>query len=301
MRNFLAFCFCIAAGYAFAQPRYQVFDTRDPKLKSFSVYAQAGTANYFGDLCPTGDCYSNSKVNFGGGVTYRLNDYFFFNLNAQYYRIGASDIEFGNASRIKRNLSFRADNFEVCALANFEFLNYNTFRYLSRKEFPISMFIFTGVGFTTNNPKALYRGEYVALRPLKTEGVSYGALAAVLPIGLGIGYKVLDNLSVQLAAGYRFTSTDYLDDVSANYVDPSTLSPLAQSLAFRGNEVGFAGYGPGSKRGNPGSNDGYMLVNLRVEYDLPNVPFLKLTTRQTTKKSKSTISAPTRQIKSKKQ
>lgn len=301
MRNFFALCFLVIAASALAQPRYQVFDTRDPKLKSFSVYLQAGTANYFGDLCPTGDCYSNSKVNFGGGVSYRLNDYFFFNLNAQYYRIGASDIEFGNASRIKRNLSFRADNFELNFQANFEFLNYNAFRYMSRKEFPISMFLFTGFGFTTNNPKALYRGEYVALRPLKTEGKSYGAISAVLPIGLGIGYKVLDNLSVQLMAGYRFTATDYLDDVSSTYVDPNTLgSSLAQTLAFRGNEVGFAGYGPGSQRGNPGSNDGYILVNLRVEYDLPNVPFLKMTSRQTTRKSKSTISAPTRQVKSKK-
>jgi hypothetical protein len=232
-----------------------------------------------------------------------MNDYIFFTLNAQYYRIGGSDLESGNTGRLKRNLSFRSDNLEFSGIANFEFLNYNTFRYLSRKEFPISMYCFLGLGLTTNNPKAEYKGEYVALRPLKTEGVSYSGVAAVIPFGLGIGYKVIDQLSVSLLAGYRYSFSDRLDDVSEAYVDPSILSSdVARDLSFRGDErpVPFAGYGVGAKRGNPSSKDGYLLINLKVEYHLPVVPFLNLSTRQTTKRSKSTISAPSRQVPKKK-
>jgi hypothetical protein len=284
----------------YSQPRYRVFDFRDPKLKAFSVFAQAGTANYFGDLCPTGDCYSNPKLNFGLGAGYRLNDYIFLSLNAQYYRIGGSDIEYGNVSRAKRNLSFQSDNFEVSVLGNFEFLNYNTFRYLSRKEFPVSMFLYLGFGMTSVNPKALYKGEYVPLRPLKTEGKSYGAIAAVLPIGLGIGYRVIDNLDVSLAAGYRFTSSDYLDDVSTVYADPATLgSQQAIELSDRQKEVGFEGYGPGAKRGNPSSKDGYLLVTLKVEYIFPS-SFANFSSGRTMRRSKSTISAPTKQVQKKK-
>jgi len=165
------------------------------------------------------------------------------------------------------------------------------------------MYGFLGLGLTTNNPKTAYNGEFIELRPLKTEGVSYSGIAAVLPFGLGIGYKVIDQLSVSLLAGYRYSFSDRLDDVSEAYVDPSSLgSDIARDLSFRGDErpVPFAGYGIGAKRGNPASKDGYLLINLKVEYHLPVVPFLNMSTRQTTKRSKSTISAPSRQVPKKK-
>ncbi len=292
--------FLLSAGKSFAQPRYQVFDFRDPKLRTFSVFAQLGTANYFGDLCPTGDCYSNSEFNGGFGLAYRMNDYLFFSLNLQYYRIGGSDKETGSPSLIRRNLSFRADNFEASFLAHFEFLNYNTFRYLSRKEFPVSMFMFTGFGITTNNPKAQAAsgGDFVALRPLQTEGVDYSPVAAVLPIGLGISYQVLKNLEVTLKAGYRFTSSDYLDDVSDKYADPASLkSDQAREFAYRGDEVGFEGYGIGSKRGNPDSNDGYLLFNLNVQYNLPHVPFVNFLAGKKFDAKRGKLSQPTNRLK----
>jgi len=99
--SFLAFLlFVTVSSVVVAQPRYRVFDFRDPKLKSFSLHGQAGLASYFGDLCPTGDCYSNSKLNLGIGANYRMNDYIFFTLNAQYYRISGSDLESGNTGRL---------------------------------------------------------------------------------------------------------------------------------------------------------------------------------------------------------
>jgi hypothetical protein len=310
----LFFALFLSAGKVFAQPRYQVFDFRDPKLRTFSVYAQLGTANYFGDLCPTGDCYANSKFSGGGGLSYRMNDYLFFSFNLQYYRIGGSDLESGNASRLKRNLSFRADNFEFSFLGHFEFLNYNSFRYLTRREFPISMFIYTGFGITTNNPMAQAEGssDYIALRPLKTEGSAYSPVAAILPIGLGISYKVLNNLELSLMAGYRFTSTDYLDDVSGKYADPANL-PSDESRYFANRslnqvvknpdgttETVSTWFGPGSRRGNSVNNDGYLLFNFKVEYNLPHVPFLNFAAgRKTVGTKRGKVSSPSNQIKKK--
>ena len=138
---------------------------------------------------------------------------------------------------------------------------------------------------------------------MKTEGVSYSGITTVIPFGLGIGYRVVDQLSVSLQAGYRYSFSDRLDDVSEVYVDPGTLSSdIARDLSFRGDErpVPFAGYGVGAKRGNPGNRDGYLLINLKVEYILPVVPFLNMNSRQTTKRSRSTISAPSRQVPKKK-
>lgn len=284
---------------AYAQPRYRIFDFMDPKLKSLSVHLNTGLSSYFGDLCPTGDCYTKSKLNFGFGVDRRFNDYLSVSVNAQYYRISGADAVSGNSGMVKRNLSFRADNFEFSATGNFEFLNYNSFRYLSRSEFPISMFAFVGVGITTNNPMAEYNGEYVALRPLKTEGKSYSGVAGVFPVGLGIGYRINNQFNVSLLAGYRFTTTDYLDDVSSNYVDPNTLEDkTARDLAYRGIPKPGADpnqpyYGVGSRRGG-GSKDGYLLVSLKAEYFLPVSPFLFSKGTQKVKKNKSTLSVPTR-------
>lgn len=284
-----------------AQPRYRITDFMDPKLRALTVHVQTGTSSYFGDLCPTGDCYTKGNFNLGIGVNRRLNDYLSFTFNVNYYRISGSDAEFGNTGRLKRNLSFRADNYEFSLIGNFEFLNYNTFRYMSRSEFPISMFAFLGFGLTTNSPEAKLANRYYSLRPLKTEGVAYSPVAAVVPFGLGIGYKVLHNLDISLVAGYRYCFSDYLDDVSTSYVDPATLSsPEAVKLAYRGDEVGFPGYGVGAQRGNPDSKDGYLLFDLKVEYALPVNPYLRLFGgEQRTVKGKSQISAPSRSVKQK--
>jgi opacity protein-like surface antigen len=293
--------FLVLAGSAVSQPRYRVFDFRDPKLRAFTAHAQFGVASYFGDLCETGDCYSKSKFNLGFGMNYRMNDYIFFTLNGQYYRIGGADLEVVGpgttaatlTSRERRNLSFRADNFELSFVGNFEFLNYNTFRYLTRREFPISVFFFTGLGMTTSNPKAEYRGEWVALRPLQTEGVSYSPVTAIVPLGLGVSYRVLNNLTFSFNAGYRFSFSDYLDDVSTNYPDPSKLgSQEARDLSNRS----FRYYGPGSKRGNPAKKDGYLLLNFKAEYGLPKVPFLRIRSGKGVRRRGGSVAPPSRQI-----
>lgn len=294
---------------SFAQPRYRVFDFMDPKLKSLSIYGTVGLANYFGELCPTGECYTKSKFNIGFGSERRFNDYLSASINAQFYRIEGSDAATGGNG--KRNLSFRANNFEITAIGSFEFLNYNSFRYLSRAEFPISMSVFLGGGITTNNPTALYKGEYVALRPLQTEGKSYSAIVPVIPFGLTIGYRINNQFNVSLNAGYRKVFSDYLDDVSGSYQDPASITdPTTRALAYRGivrteenayegmegpvNDPTYPYYGPGSNRGNSGTKDGYLLISIKAEYFLPVSPFLFRKGGQKIRKSKSTLSVPTR-------
>lgn len=269
--RFLGFLILVLSfGKVLAQPGYRVFDFVDPSLRTFSVNGQIGVSSYFGDLCATNDCYTKNKPSIGFGATVRLNDYFFFNLNGTYYRIESSDAETGNLSRLKRNLSFRADNFELSLLGNFEFINYNTFRYLTRKEFPLSVFTFLGLGFTSNNPKAFYRNEYVPLRPLQTEQVKYSPIAAVIPFGFGVGYRFTEFLNVCFSIGYRYTFTDYLDDVSTQYAPEGSFSnPLAEELNYRGDEVPYGK--KGIIRGNPDIRDGYLLAGIRAEYKIPKI------------------------------
>jgi len=84
-------------------------------------------------------------------------------------------------------------------------------------------------------------GEWVSLRDLGTEGqffdnatrqqyqdlyskdlpTPYSRFQVVIPLGIGARYKLTNNLDLGLEIGYRHTFTDYLDDVSGEYVDLS--------------------------------------------------------------------------------
>lgn len=81
--------------------------------------------------------------------------------------------------------------------------------------------------------------EWVSLRKLGTEGQNfneaqrtaykelyghdlpkpYSNFQLVIPIGIGAKYKLTNNLDLGFELSYRHTFTDYLDDVSGNYVD----------------------------------------------------------------------------------
>jgi hypothetical protein len=269
-KSILLLVFLGLGGGLLAQPGYRVFDFADPSLRSFSANFQLGVSSYFGDLCATGDCWTENKPSIGAGATLRLNDYFFFGFNALYYRIEGSDASSPNLSRKRRNLSFRADNYEFSLVGNFEFLNYNTFRFLTRKEFPLSTFVFLGIGITTNNPAAPYKGDFVPLRPLQTEAVAYSPVAAIIPFGFGVGYRFSESVNANFTIGYRYCFSDYLDDVSSTYAPEGTFtSDLAEELQYRGDEVPFGR--KGAIRGNAEINDGYLILGGKIEYKIPDI------------------------------
>jgi hypothetical protein len=278
-------------GLLLAQPLYRIFYTADPGLKTFSVYGGIGTASYFGDLCPTGDCFSRIGANLNLGVQRRVNDYLGYYVSAQWYRIGGNDATTNATGRIKRNLSFVSNNLEFLLGGKFEFLNYNTFRYISRDEFPLGVYATTGIGITTLNPKASYEGKWYSLRKLQTEGVAYSPIAMVIPFGIGVDYAVHKQLRVSLDAVYRWTTTDYLDDVSTVYPDPERLkSDLARKLSNRTDEITINGQPilnpqPGWKRGDPNKKDGYLIFSLKAEYIFRRDPLGEFIQRITPKRS----------------
>ena len=250
----------------FSQPSYRVFDFIDPTLKSINVGLNLGGSSYYGDLSKTSESYKRLGSSFGVYTKYKFNDYFHTSLDLNYYRISSNDFT------PKRNLSFRSDNFELIGLGYFEFLNYNTFRRLKRSEFPLSLHIVTGLGITSNNPKTFYNGQWVDLRPLRTENVDYSPVALVIPVGFGLSIK-LDKFVFVLNSVYRFSTTDYLDDVSNVYADPTSFN---NDLSRQLNHRGSVWYGPNSKRGNPLSKDGYLINTIGIEYKISNKRITKV-------------------------
>lgn len=225
-----------------------------------------GTTSYFGELSNSGD-YFDTKLNLNFGLERKLNSKWSVRSEITWYQIAGDDAEADDPGRVNRNLSFKSNNFEINIEGMWGFFREGNRFYQRRKVNP---YIFAGIGISYINPKADYEGETYNLRKYLTEDVEYGRVVFVVPSGLGLKFKVHPMFNVNLEAGYRFTFTDYLDDVSTVYIDRSDITdPVRVALIDRSVELGLNPAEPGSKRGNPDADDGYAMFNIKAEFYLP--------------------------------
>jgi hypothetical protein len=144
----------------------------------------------------------------------------------------------------------------------------------------IGVFHFNPQG-TYNNP-VTHQAEWVDLRPLHTEGEGfpeypdrkeYALTQLNIPMGVGVKYYFSNNVNVSFEIVHRKTFTDYLDDVSTTFVDPSVfsahLTPAQAAIASAMSNKSplrdqHVGYDPGSKRGDPTQNDAYFTMGFKL-------------------------------------
>jgi len=230
-----------------------------------NIYGGTGLTKYFGELSDEkklGDINAHFTI----GMTIPLRSRWSFRPELSYYRISAadSDLPKGDSRRV-RNLSFRSDNFELSGLMVYGLHAKNQRLKISK----LRPYLLAGIGITYFNPKAKLDGRWHQLAPLYTEGIKYQKFHVVVPLGFGLALKVADQWQVGLEMSYRFSFTDYLDDVSTNYRDPLSFSnPVAAALADRRPEIELDKAPAGTLRGNSKTNDGYLLFGVKVFHEL---------------------------------
>ncbi len=237
----------------------QRFSKRDDLL---ILTAGTGVSKYFGDLK-----YSGFTLNFNAGLQYFINTRIALRTELNWFQLSGND---KNTLNKNRNLSFVASDFEfnVTGMIN---LFPNRRRFYQRSS--INFYGFAGIGLLYMNPKAEYKGKKYALQPLRTEGAKYSHFQPVVPCGLGTKIKVGPYINVAIEAGWRLTFTDYLDDVSTVYPDKSTWTdPVRIALSDRTVEGNpdLLPNAVGARRGDPTKKDSYFLLNIKLEYYLPN-------------------------------
>jgi len=248
----------------------------------WDVGISTGAANYLGDIGGNAltrrDFVSDMKLQetrmaAGGFVRYRIAHALFLQSNLDWARIAGDDKLSSNPARNTRNLSFRNDLVEWTAQAQYVFYEVNDLGHTYRYRNNFRAYIGLGAGAVYHNPKAELNGEWIALRPLETEGVKYSKVTAVIPATAGFYFTLNKHVRIGWNLCWRTTFTDYLDDVSTKYVEPSTLkSPTAVALANRTNELdnvnpAFAeNFTPGNKRGDPTHNDSYLTSTVDLSY-----------------------------------
>lgn len=189
--------------------------------------------------------------------------------------------------RKQRNLDFKTNVFEAyVALEIFPTMMFRSDKSYFPKLRPYGLI---GAGIFNFNPKgsitdASGNKTWHKLHPLSLEGQGmaeypeskpYKLTQFNIPLGAGIKYYASERINLSTELLYRKTFTDYIDDVSRNYIDPNNyskyLSASDAALAYKLSDKsigiiypGMTRYPPNTQRGDSKDGDTYFSLVLKL-------------------------------------
>jgi hypothetical protein len=237
-----------------------------------------GAAHYFGDL--------NTRAHLNrpkpaAGIFFRKNfgNYIALRISGNFARLGYSDVyNKQNEFMYRRNLSFNTNVWELGLQGDFNF-----YRFLpGDPDFRFTPYVTLGASVFNYDPYAYLNDQKYFLRPLGTEGqgidstrTPYSSMALAIPFGVGVKYSINERINLGFEIVYRFTNTDYLDDVSKTYADPAIFPPnpdgspsAAFLLSDRSYETGTPIGVKGRQRGNSQNKDHFVTAMFYVSFNL---------------------------------
>lgn len=239
-----------------------------------------GAGHYFGDL-NTRAKMNRPKIAATAFFRKNFGNYIAVRVGASYAQLGYSDVYNDHNEYMKtRNLSFNSNVWELAVQGDFNF-----FRFMPGEPgYNFTPYVTFGIGVFNYDPYAMLQGQKYFLRPLNTEGQGstlypdrkpYGSMAFSIPFGAGIKYCINDRINIGFEIVHRVTGTDYLDDVSKTYVDPSVFPSLpngdpspAYLLHDRSYELGDPIGIPGRQRGVMTQKDQFATAIFYISFNL---------------------------------
>ena len=236
------------------------------------------------------------------GFRYRFHPYWATSTNFHIGMVRGNDAYTNEVIRNSRNLHFRSLLLELHQ--RIECIVWSNEKFGARYKLPGNkyfkdrneqLYLFAGVGAAYFDPKAQFNGDWTALRPLNTEGQGmdahmvypldgepemftpnkpYKPFTVTIPMGIGFRFGLGRMWRIGFEATYVKTFTDYMDDVSTYYYDPSMLgSPEAAYLSNPAvnNTTWFA---PGQVRGQK-EKDAYYYLNFVVQRNITYKDYAK--------------------------
>jgi hypothetical protein len=234
-----------------------------------------------------------TKLSYGIYLAAHPNEVLGFRLSVNFGKVDGDDNYIKGKggleeARLDRNLNFKSNISEVTFMAEI----YPTVLF---EDFPTELtgrlrpYGLIGVGMFHFNPMGSYidpntsQSTWVYLQPLHTEGQGfpeypnrkdYKLTQMNIPMGAGIKYYISEKVNLSFEVVHRKTFTDYIDDLSTNFVDPSLFAAhlpagTAQIAAAMSNKsplqgVPGSGYNPGDKRGDPTQKDAYFTFGFKL-------------------------------------
>ena len=270
--------------------------------------------------------FNFKKTNFTANFShlYYIKNKIAFRTSLTHAKVSGDDSYSSVLSKKNKALNFNTTISELSGILEFTittFKNKNNYKSKNKRRKNIAnkdrlsfgSYIFVGLGSFYYNPMGVNKfldsegnnvgdGQEYSLRELHTEGQgfeggpeqfsgkkysTYNDFAICVPVGFGIKKAFHSNGGIKLEASYRFTNTDYLDDVSSNYYDREKLrtemnQAFGEELAenayiMSGTSTGsvisnsnFTNTEPGMARGGVKGNDSYIFLTLSVYKTITN-------------------------------
>jgi hypothetical protein len=282
------------------------------KRERYEWVVGAGASQFLGDLGgrnQIGSDYffdldaASTRFVINAALRYKLTEYFALRTGLFYGEVYGDDEYTQEPWRNNRNLHFRSPVFEWSTTIEASWMRESTgsrykirrVRGKGKKGSQVYVYGFAGVGLMYMNPMAKFEGEWHSLRPLRTEGqdfvpsrTQYSNWQFVIPFGLGMKYALDKKSSIGIEYGIRKTFTDYMDDVSTDYVWtkegekrwPAAANMVADALGYDRVAKALADPSlapapdlpdninracsacPGQQRGDPTDLDSYMFMTI---------------------------------------
>ncbi|MEO0896146.1 MAG: DUF6089 family protein [Bacteroidota bacterium] len=234
----------------------------------------SGTTYYQGDIT---DGFDNSlyRPTISFSVANYVGPYVSFRGEITQGWIGAADSLVTDPIRNQRNLSFRSPITDFSFQLVVDFLEDRSINKAYGRSTHFTPYGFVGFGGFFMNPQGLFQGVWYDLHSLGTEGQylvgstiePYSKFQLNVPFGLGIEYRATKHWGFQVEASYRYTFTDYIDDVSTVYPSQELLRDQNPIAAFFANPSSNPDlFIDGSPRGNPRLLDAYFFANVKLVY-----------------------------------
>jgi hypothetical protein len=189
--------------------------------------------------------------------------------------------------RKQRNLDFKTTIYEgYLALEIFPTMFFKRQSDYAPKLRPYAL---AGIGVFHFNPKGSITNaagdkSWHNLQPLRLEGQGmaeypnskpYKLTQLNIPVGVGLKYYASERINLSTEFLYRKTFTDYIDDVSKNYIDANNytkyLSATDAALAYKLSDKsigiiypGMTRYPANTQRGDPKNGDTYFSLVLKL-------------------------------------
>ena len=256
------------------------------QAQNSEVGACVGTMFYLGELNPS---KLFAQPHLAAGLVYRYNVSPRWAVKADFMfgKVSASDMQTNDG--YERNLSFFSPITEFSVVGELNFLQL----YTSVGKNHFAPYIFAGVSVFSFNPKAQYTDTITKtttiyeLQSLGTEGQGldgmepkYPLTHFAIPFGIGFRFNIGKYVSLGAEWSFRYTFTDYLDDVGGRYYDNDLLreqrGDIIADMADRTHELtGPDGkplpfHNEGDQRGNSTTHDLYSFAGATLTVKFGN-------------------------------
>lgn len=205
-----------------------------------------GKSVYWGDLnAPefSANLNKNGGLALQGFVRYSYPNKTAFKVGLMLGKLQGNDQNSSAEWQKERNLNFYSRIFELSVMGEYYIFGFDP----ASMEKPFSPYITGGLAMVYFDPMTVYKGATYSLQALGTEGQGnpgygskYNKVALSIPFGGGVAIKLGPSVNLSIDVVARRTFSDYLDDVSGNYVNYDELKSLngelAANLADRTNE-----------------------------------------------------------------